>query len=170
MYAFLNKYGQALAFGIGVLVVAIFLISIFSGDPAEMELLNSESAGPEKYDTGVFDFGIGISLVLTALAFIVALIFGIAQFAGDPKGSIKGLIGLAVLGIIVFLGYSSANGDIAQETPEIQNAINKFMDSQETTFSSGNLKFISGAILAALVMIGLSIATLVVFGIRGLFK
>jgi hypothetical protein len=170
MYAFLNKYGQALAFGIGVLVVAIFLIGIFSGDPAEMDLLNSESAGAEKYDTGVFDFGIGISLLLTGLAFVVALIFGIAQFASDPKGSLKGLIGLAVLGIIVFLGYSTANGDIAQETPEIQNAINKFMDSQETDFTSGNLKFISGAILAALVMIGLSIASLVIFGLRSLFK
>jgi hypothetical protein len=170
MYAFLNKYGQALAFGIGVLVVAIFMISIFSGTDAEMELLMSESAGPEKYDTKVFDFGLGISLILTALAFVIALVFGIVQFAGDPKGSLKGLIGLAVLGIIVFVGYSSANGVIAQETPEIQNAINKFMDSQETDFSSGNLKFVSGAILASLVMLGLSIATLVVFGIRGLFK
>ncbi len=170
MYAFLNKYGQALAFGIGVLVVAIFLISIFSGDPAEMELLNSESAGAEKYNTGVFDFGIGISLVLTALAFIVALIFGVVQFAGDPKGSIKGLIGLAVLAIIVFVGYSSANGDIAAETPEIQRAIEKFTTSQETTFTGGNLKFISGAILAALIMIALSVLSLVVFGIRGIFK
>jgi len=44
------------------------------------------------------------------------------------------------------------------------------MDSQETDFSSGNLKFVSGAILAALVMLGLSIASLVVFGIRGIFK
>jgi len=108
MYAFLNKYGQALAFGIGVLVVAIFMISIFSGTEAEMSALMSESAGPEKYDTKVFDFGLGISLFLTGLAFVVALIFGIAQFAGDPKGSIKGLIGLAVLGVIVFLGYSTA--------------------------------------------------------------
>ncbi len=86
MYAFLNKYGQALAFGIGVLVVAIFMISIFSGTDAEMELLMSESAGPEKYDTKVFDFGLGISLILTALAFVIALVFGIVQFAGDPKG------------------------------------------------------------------------------------
>ena len=170
MYAFLNKYGQALAFGVGVLVVAIFLISIFTGDPAEMDLLMSESAGPEKYDTGVFDFGIGVSLLLTGLAFVIALIFGIAQFASDPKGSLKGLIGLAVLGVIVFFGYSTANGDIAQETPEIQHAIEKFTTSQETTFSSGNLKFVSGAILASLVMLGLSIASLVVFGLRGLFK
>lgn len=170
MYAFLNKYGQALAFGIGVLITIIFIGGIMGADAAEMDLLSSESAGPEKYETGVFDFGIGISLVLTVLAFIAALIFGIVQFASNPKGSIKGLIGLVVLAIIVFIGYSSANGDIANESAEIQNAINKFETSQETDFTGGNLKFISGAILAALVMIGLSIATLIVFGIRGIFK
>jgi flagellar biogenesis protein FliO len=170
MYAFLNKYGQALAFGIGVLVVAIFLGIILTAPSAELDALVSESAGPEKYDTGVFDFGIGISLFLTGLAFVIALVFGVMQFASDPKGSVKGLIGLAVLAVIVFIGYSTANGEITAETPEIKNAIEKFTTSQETTFTGGNLKFISGAILAALIMIALSIVTLIVFGVRSLFK
>ena len=115
-------------------------------------------------------FGIGISLALTALAFIVALGFGIDQFISDPKGSIKGLVGLVALAVIVFIGYSTANGEIAAESPEIQRAIEKFTTSQETTFSGGNLKFISGAIMASLIMIALSILSLVAFGIRGIFK
>jgi len=170
MYAFLNKYGQALAFGIGVLITVIFLANIFTAPEATFDQLMLENNPPEKYETDIFNFGIKISLALTALAFIVALVFGIVQFASNPKGSIKGLAGLIVLAVIVFIGYSSANGEIVQESDEIQKAIEKFTTSQETTFTGGNLKFISGAILAALIMIGLSIATLVVFGIRGLFK
>ncbi len=167
MYAFLNKYGQALAFGIGVLVVAIFLISIFSADAAVFDTLQGDN---RSYETDIFNFGMYASIGLIIVAFAAALLFGIVQFASSPKESIKGLIGLVVLGIIVFIGYSTANGNIAAETPEIQKAIEKFTTSQETTFSGGNLKFISGAILAALIMIVLSILSLVVFGIRGIFK
>jgi len=161
MYAFLNKYGQALAFGIGVLVVAIFLISIFSADAAVFDTLQGDN---RSYETDIFNFGMYASIGLIIVAFAAALLFGVVQFASNPKESIKGL------GVIVFIGYSTANGDIAAETPEIQKAIEKFTTSQETTFSGGNLKFISGAILAALIMIVLSILSLVVFGVRGIFK
>lgn len=170
MYAFLNKYGQLLAFGIGVLITIIFLGGIFSAPDTTFEVLASESSGDEKYDTNIFNFGMYAAGLLVVLAVAAALIFGIMQFASNPKGSIKGLAGLAVLAIIVFIGYSTASGDIASESPEIQNAISKFEDSNETTLSGGNLKFISGAILAAMVMIGLSILSLVVFGVRSIFK
>lgn len=170
MYTFLNKYGQVLAFGLGVLITVIFLVSIFSAPEPEMESWLSESAGPEKYDTNAFDFGLFSSLGLTALAFIVAVIFGITQLASNPKGSIKGLIGLAVLVIIAFVAYSSANGDLAQEAPEIQRSIEKFETDQATTFDSGTLKLVSGSIITALIMIGLSIASLILFGIYSTFK
>ena len=167
MYTFLNKYGQALAFGIGVLITIIFLVSIFSADPAVFDTLQGDN---RSYETDIFNFGMYASIFLIVVAFAAALLFGLVQMAQNPKGSLKGIIGLVILGVIVFIGYSSANGDIAQESAEIQNAITKFETSQETDFTGGNLKFISGAILAALVMIGLSILTLIVFGIRGIFK
>jgi len=167
MYAFLNKYGQALAFGIGLLITVIFLGSIFSADEAVFETLQGDN---RSYETDIFNFGMVASIALIAIAFITAIIFGVAQFASDPKGSIKGIIGLVVLAAIVFIGYSTANGEIANESEEIQNAINKFTTSQEATFTGGNLKFISGAIIAAVVMIALSVLSLVVFGIRGIFK
>ena len=167
MYAFLNKYGQALAFGIGVLITIIFLGTIFSADDAVFDTLQGDN---RSYETDIFNFGMYAAIALAVIAFVAALLFGLAQVAQNPKGSLKGIIGLIVLGLIVFIGYSTANGEIAQESAEIQGAIEKFETSQETDFTGGNLKFISGAILAALVMIGLSIVTLVVFGIRGLFK
>lgn len=172
MYAFLNKYGQALAFGVGVLITVIFLGGIMSADDAVFETLASESNAnqPEKYVTNIFNFGMYAAIVLVIFAFAAALIAGIAHMVQNPKGSLKGIVGLIVLGAIVFVGYSSANGEIANESQEIQEAINKFTDSQGATFTSGNLKFISGSILAAVVMVGLSILTLVVFGVRSIFK
>ena len=53
----------------------------------------------------------------------------------------------------MFVGYSMASGEATD--PEIVNAINKFETSQEATLTPGNLKFISGSIVAALVMLGL---------------
>ncbi|WP_136458899.1 hypothetical protein [Neolewinella litorea] len=168
MYSFLNKYGQALAFGIGVLITIIFLASIFSADDTTLEMLQANDKTAETYETDIFNFGISISVILTALAFIVALIFGVIQMASNPKGSLKGIAGLVGLLLILFIGYSMASGEVTD--PEIANAIEKFETSQEADLTPGNLKFISGSILTALVMIGLAILTLIVFGIRGIFK
>ena len=168
MYSFLNKYGQALAFGIGVLITIIFLASIFSADDTTLELLQANDKTAETYETDIFNFGISISLILTALAFVVALVFGLIQMASNPKGSIKGIAGLVVLALILFVGYSMASGEATD--PEIQNAITKFETSQESEITPGNLKFISGSILTAIVMIGLAVLTLLVFGIRSIFK
>lgn len=170
MYAFLNKYGQALAFGIGVLVTLIFLVSIFTMPAPEMELLSSESAGAEKYATTAFDFGLYGSLFLTVIAFIAALVFGVGQLISSPKGSMKGIIGFIGLLVIAFLSYSMANGDLAAESPEIVNSINKFNTDQQSDFDGGTLKFVSGSIITSLIMIGLAILALVVFGIRSIFK
>jgi uncharacterized BrkB/YihY/UPF0761 family membrane protein len=168
MYTFLNKYGQALAFGIGVLVTIIFLASIFSADDATLEMLQANDKTAETYATGIFDFGISISLILIALAFAVAIIFGIVQMASNPKGSLKGIAGLIGLVLILFIGYSMASGEVTD--PEIARAIEKFETSQEAEITTGNLKFISASIVTALVMLGLSVLTLLVFGIRGIFK
>jgi uncharacterized BrkB/YihY/UPF0761 family membrane protein len=168
MYTFLNKYGQALAFGIGVLITVIFLASIFSADETTLEMLQANDKTAETYETGIFNFGISISLILVALSFAVAIIFGIVQMASNPKGSLKGIAGLIGLVLIMFIGYSMASGEVTD--PEIANAINKFETSQEATISEGNLKFITASIVTALVMLGLAFLTLVVFGIRGIFK
>lgn len=157
-----------MAFGIGVLITVIFLAAIFSADATTRELLLQNDKSPEAYDTSIFDFGIYVSLLLTGLAFVVALIFGITQMASNPKGSLKGIAGLIGLVLIMFIGYSMGNGEPTD--PEILNAINKFETSQEATITPGNLKFISGSILTALIMLGLAFLTLIVFGIRGIFK
>ncbi len=170
MYAFLNKYGQALAFGVGVLVTLIFLVSIFTMPGEQMDMLLDENAGDEKYATTAFDFGLYGSIFLTVIAFIIALVFGISQLASDPKGSVKGLIGLAALLVICFISYSVANNDLTQESQAIQYSVEKFNTDQGANFDGGTLKLVSGSIIASVVLIGLSILSLIVFGIRSIFK
>ena len=170
MYAFLNKYGQALAFGVGVLVVLIFMVSIFTAPEAEITALTSESAGDEKYATGVFDFGLYASGLLIFLAFLAAILFGLVQVASNPKGSLKGIIGALLLIVICFVCYSVANNDISQESAAIQNSIAKFEGDQGVDFTGGTLKFISGSIIAAVVLIILSVVSLIASGIWGIFK
>ena len=170
MYAFLNKYGQALAFGIGVLVTLIFLVSIFTMPATQMDMLLDENAGVEKYATTAFDFGLYGSIFMTFIAFIIALVFGVGQLASNPKGSIKGLIGFAALLAVVFISYSVANSDVSQESAAIQHSIEKFNTDQGADFDGGTLQFVSGSIIASVVLIGLSILSLIVFGIRSIFK
>ena len=171
MYAFLNKYGQALAFGIGVLVTVIFMVNIFSTDATVLEsLTNDQVKGAEKYATGAFDFGLYASMALIVVAFVAAIGFGLFQLASNPKGSLKGVIGAVLLIVICFVCYSVANNDVSQESAAIQNSINKFNTDQGANFDGGTLKFISGSIIASVVLIGLSILSLIAFGIRGIFK
>ena len=170
MYTFLNKYGQVLAFGIGVLVTVAFLVSIFSAPEPEMESWLSESAGPEKYDTNAFDLGLFASIGMTVIAFIVALVFGVGQLASNPKGSLKGLIGLAVLVVIAIAAYSAANDDLAQEAPEIVRSIEKFNTDQGADFDGGTLKLVGGSIITSVIMIALAVLSLIGFGIYSIFK
>ncbi|NJC25767.1 hypothetical protein [Neolewinella antarctica] len=171
MYDFLNKYGQALAFGLGLLVVVIFMVSIFGAPAAEIDVLtNDQVKGAEKYATSAFDFGIYASIGLIIVAFIAAIVFGLAQVASDPSGSLKGIIGAVLLLVICFICYSVANNDVTQESAAIQNSINKFNTDQQADFDGGTLKFVSGSIISAVVLVGLSILALIGFGIRGIFK
>ena len=170
MYTFLNKYGQMLAFGIGVLITIAFLATIFSAPEPEMESWLSESAGPEKYETSAFDLGLFASIGMTVIAFIIALVFGVGQLAMNPKGSLKGLIGLAVLVVIALVAYSTANGDLAQESPEIVRSIEKFNTDQQADFDGDTLKLVGGSIITSVVMIALAVVSLIAFGIYSLFK
>lgn len=171
MYAFLNKYGQALAFGIGVLVTVIFLLNILSTPEETMLMLDPDSgAGAEKYETTAFDFGLYASIGLSALAFLFALAFGLFQLASNPKGSLKGILGFVALIVIAGVAYATANDDLNAEAPQIVASIDKFNLDQGADFDGDTLKFVSGSIVTSLALIVLSIAALVVFGIRGIFK
>lgn len=166
MYSFLNKYGQALAFGLGVLITVIFLGSALGSDAIETIGPSSEEA--DKYNSSLFNFGIAAAIALTVITVAAMLIFGIFQVISSPKSSIKGIIGLGLVAALMAIGYTMAPGE--PDHPQIVTAIDKFQSAQGVELSSTNLKFIGGSIITALVMLAVSFIVLIVFGVRNIFK
>lgn len=166
MYSFLNKHGQMLAFGLGVLITVIFFGTILSS--SELDSVGPQMGAEAAYNTSLFDFGLGVSILLTVLAAAAMVIFGVSQMAGNIKGSMKGLLGLALVAALMFVAYASSPAEA--DHPTIEKAINTFESSQGTELSVGNLKFIGGAITTALVLLAASFAALIGFGIRSIFQ
>lgn len=156
MYKILTKHGQLIAFGIGLLVIILYLGSVFGGLDS-FSLLSKEDRGT----TSIFDLGLKATLVLLVICAICAVLFGIWHMVTNPKGAIKGIIGLAVIIILFIILYSMS-------TPEtsgiVGNAVEKF------NLSAGESKFISAALKSTLILGALAALSFVVSEIRNFFK
>lgn len=164
MYQFLTKHGQTLAFGIGLLLTVVFLGTVLSSDTGAIEAPD----GTKDYSVSMFNFGLWAAILLTVICAIAMVLFGVVQVASNLKRSWQGLAGLALLVVIFIIGYNLAPAE--PDNRQIQLAIQKFEESQEVDFSAANLKFVGGAILTALVMIGLAFLALIVTGVRSFFR
>lgn len=157
MYQFLVKHGQSIGFGLGLVVTVIFLISVLSG-------LDSYSTLPEEeqVNTTIFNAGLYGAIILTVVAALGMLIFGLYHMLSNFKTSLKGIIGFAVLIVVFLIAYSTASG-----TPEgiVADAVEK-----SGTITANNLKFISGGVTTALVLIGVAALAFVLSEISNLFK
>ena len=161
MYKFLSKNGQTLAFLLGVVIVAIFMGSILSG----LDAWNPTS--DNKYDTGIFDFGLTTARLLVYVAAAGMVIFGLWQVLTNIKGSLKGIIGVAILLGIFFIAFNSASGE-----PDafVKGAVENFEGSQGVDLTANNLKFISGGISTVVILAGVAAAAFVLSEIRNFFK
>ena len=162
MYKFLTKNGQTVAFLLGVLLVGIFLASVFSG------VGDWSPTSDNKYDTTIFDFGILVSRALVVICAILMVGFGLFHLATNFKGSIKGILGFVALAAVFLIAYSSASGEV---TPFIQTAIDKFETANAPAkITENNLKFISGGIVTTGVLVGGAALAFILAEIRNLFK
>lgn len=80
----------------------------------------------------------------------------------NPKSAIKGIVGIVALLAIFFLIYSSV--DPASAPADVQAVERQF----EVTASQS--KFISGSIIATIVLTGIALVTFLVFEVINLFK
>lgn len=111
MYEFLTKRGQMIAFLVGVVLVAVH---IMSGE-------------------GGVDFGLSASYGLTALAFL-AMLVGIAKYFAENPKQIKVLLGFVVLfafvGVMIMISSGTApaalTGTVEKEgiTPGVFKYVN----------------------------------------------
>jgi hypothetical protein len=161
MYKFLTKNGQTLAFGLGVLITVIFLGMVLA-NVGEFTALPEE----EQEYTGIFNFGLIGAIVLAVFASAAMVFFGLFHVVADFKGSIKGILGFAVLLVVFLIAYSTAS---TEASPYIQGAIDNF-EKGGAEFSGQNLKFISGGITTTLVLVAVAALAFVVSEVTNLFK
>ena len=161
MYNFLTKNGQSLAFGLGTIIVVLFLINIFTGLPS-FEALPEE----QQDSTGIFNFGITGAITLVIIAALAMVLFGLFHVATNFKSSRKGIIGLVVLVGIFIAAYATDSGEVSSF---IKPAVEKF-ESTGGTITPNNLKFISGGMTTVGVLMGLAVAAFVIAEIRNFFK
>ncbi len=152
MYNFLSKNGQTLAF-VGGGLIAILTVFIAMSGIGKLDNPTDEVL----FSKGMFDFGLYGAYFLFFLAAAAAIILPLIHIAGNPKGAVKGLIGVGVLLVIFFIAYSMSSGEVT-ETMRIWKV------------SSGTGKFIGGAIATSIILFFIAIASALVFSVLGILK
>jgi len=106
MYNLLMKNGQVMAFGLGVIVVLVFLFQMFGGTP------DADNAG--------LSFGISASMFFIVVCALAASGFAVFQNLGNIKGLIVSVIALlaTVFVLFQFAGFLTSTGavDVAKDT------------------------------------------------------
>ena len=165
MYKFLTKNGQSVALGLGVLVIAIFLISIYSGFSSsgyDMSTDLNKLSDAEQADIKFFDPGIFLTVVMIGLAFLLAfVVFGIFDLIKFPKNAIKFAIGAVALAVVFYALYATSSFDTA-------GRLEKLNDTFGITESIS--KFISGGIKTTLGLLGASVLAVIVGELWSIFK
>lgn len=167
MYQLLAKRGQLFAIALGVIVVALYLITVLSGLSSAGYSVSDDLVQVLKSNTGetfgFFDLGLKLTIALIAIAIIAAVLFGIYQLLTNLKGSMKGLIGIAVIIGLFFALYSTANTDLEQGNA-IVNTLQKFNITENIS------KIIGGSLKTTIIMAVIAIASMFLLEIYNMFK
>ncbi len=156
MYQFLTKHGQLGAFGLGFVVIAIFVFSVSSGIDA-FDALPEEDQG----NSTVFDLGIKMTIVLFVICAGAALLFALYDVATNPKAAIKGIISFIVLGVLFAILYNTSE---VETSGPVAASVEKFGLTDNAS------KLVSAGIKSTLILAGIAVAAFVISEVRNLFK
>lgn len=156
MYKLLTKHGQLAAFGLGLLVIIIFMVSVMSGIEG-FDALSKE----DQYQSTIFDMGLKLTLVLLVICAVAAILFAIYQMITNPKAALKGLVALVVLVIIFGVLYSMS---VAETSGPVADAVEEF------GLTENQSKMVSAGIKSTLLLGGVAVAAFIISEIRNLFK
>lgn len=146
MYNFLAKHGQLVAFAVGILITAGFLVGVLGG----IEDFTA-TAEDQRNQSNIFNFGLYAVMALTALGFLAALGFGLFQTLSNPKGAIKGIAGLVLIAVLFFAGQALAGAD----SEGVKDALAEF------EVSDGQSAIINGSIIGGIILAGLTLLAFV---------
>lgn len=157
MYKLFSKYGLLLAFVIGLVFTLIFLVPVLTGIPEGFSELPVE----EQATSNAFDIGLKATIGLLVATIIILILAALAGVAKNPKGAIMGIIGIAVLLILVFVLYSTTP---AEDNGRVLAAMDEFNVTQNLA------KWISAFLKGSFVLAGIAIVLMVLGEVRNLFK
>lgn len=157
MYKIFSKYGTFIAFIIGLVFTLIFLIPVFSGLPEGF----SELSGEEQVATTVFDSGLKATLILLIASVVVLILASIYATVINPKGAVKGIIGIAALLILMFVLYSTT-GD--ESNARVLAAMDQFNISETMG------RWIGACLKGTFILSLVAVAIMVLGELRTLFR
>ena len=166
LYNFLTSKGQLIALVMAILCVAIVMISIYTGIGGAgydvgTDLVSILKDPDSTQEFNFFNAAILIPMVLIILAAISLVAFGVLALVSDPKGSMKFLIGAAVMVVLFFVFYSMSESETTGKLFEL---------IQSNDIGEGTSKFISGGIKTTLLLIVLSIVSAIGGEVYNIFK
>ncbi|MFH2096538.1 MAG: hypothetical protein ABIJ16_12585 [Bacteroidota bacterium] len=139
----------SIVLGILLLISVVILVIFFAGGKVEPNLIvpvkfNNIASAPQY--TGLF---ISWSYVLLIIAGASAIIFPIFNLVQQPKKALPTLIGLVVIGILFFIGYSLGDGTLIKLSETYTGS-----DNNPTTLKLTDAGLYTMYILIAIAVIG----------------
>jgi hypothetical protein len=164
MYNFLLRNGQAVALGIGVLVVIIFFAAALSGLSSAGYTAGTDLVAEYKSEIpnmNFFNFGLRATIVLLIVGSLLALGFGLLRLVTNLKGNVKTLATVVGLFALFFILYSTSS---METTGKMALTHAKF------DINEGSSKLISAGLKTTL-LLGLgAVGAIFVSEIRNFFK
>ena len=166
IYNFLTKYGNLLALLVSIVILIIFFININSGFSAMNFDANTDLAkvihSDDAPQINFFNFAIKAAIVMTIIAAVAWVLFGLIGLIMNPKGSLKFIISFIVVAVLFFIFYNSAEPETTGRLAELIN---------DPTYHVGNYSnLITAGLKTMLSLFGLSILALILSEIISFFK
>lgn len=157
MYEILSKKGLLFAFLLGLAVVLLFYVPVLTG----MDGFNALSE-EDQVTTSIFDLGLWLTIILVVVAALAIIVFSILSIAKNPKGSLRGLVGLGVIILIFIIGFAMTG------TPDEATRLSSIIERFQVSMSDQQI--INGALFSALGIIILTAVAFVFGEISSLLK
>ena len=165
MYKLLLEKGQLFALLLGIIAIAIAMLSIVTGIKGAGYSTSDDLNAIMKANSDVsFDFfnpAIKVVVFLILVALIAWIAFSVWTLVRDPKGSLKFLMGLGGIAVLFFIMYATSD---AESTGRLAMLTQKF------DVSDGVSKLISGGVKTAVLGIVVGFVGAAIMEIINLFK
>ncbi|MEC7752531.1 hypothetical protein [Roseivirga sp. UBA1976] len=104
------------------------------------------------------DIGLYAAYILMGVAAVAAIVMNLVNSLGNPKSLLKSGIGIVLLGLIFFIGYSMAPAEFGASTAKAMEAakMDPTSESAVTTY-----KLVGGAMTTTLVLVTIAVVGLI---------